>query len=283
MKRMRIMGLCLVAVFALFAIAASSSFGAAEVGRCQPSTIGKYKNSVCTVKATSLEKGNTEKWEWHKGAKSETEGVHFTAEGGEGTLETESGTKITCKTQSATGKYDQDTGIIKEVEGVVATFKECELPLLSASCKTVGAAEGEIKTNLLKGPLGYISGEKTKTPVVGQELLPEKAKGHFAEFECAGGAVKVVVKGKEGKFKLGETEVTGGNCIIAPLAEVNVMSTTVSQTYSGAGGKQSPQKFQLATAKYCNLESNTNGGPFEPATQALTTTITNEEALEVKA
>ena len=283
MKRMKTTGLWLVAMLALGAFAASSAFALPEVGRCQPSTIGKYKTANCTTKATLKEKAITEKWEWHKGAQAELVGVHFTSEGGEGTLETEAGTKITCKTQSATGKYDQDVGVIKEVEGVVSTFKECELPLLSASCKTAGAAEGEIKTNLLKGPLGYISGEKTTSPVIGQQLTPEKAKGAVTSFECAGGAVKVIVKGKEGKFKLGETEVSGGNCVIAPLAEVNVMTTTVSQTYSGAGGKQSPQKFQKATAKFCNLLSNTNGGPFEAATQSLTTTITNEEALEVKA
>jgi len=280
---MRIVGLCLVAVFAFSAFAASSSFGAAEVGRCvaQAGT-GKYKNAGCTEKAGT--KVEEKKFEWKKGAQSESVGVHFTAAGGEGVLETVSGTKIICKTQSATGKYDQDSGVIKEVEGVVATFKECELPLISASCQTVGSATGEISTKPLKGPLGYISGEKTKTPVVGQELTPEKAKGAFAEFECGKGAVKVVVHGKEGKFVEGGKEVTGGNCIIAPLSEVNVMSTTVSQTYSGSGGKQSPQKFQLATAKFCNLESNTNGGSFERATQALTTTITNtEEALEVKA
>jgi len=276
---MRIMGLCLVAVFAVTAFAASSAFGAAEIGRCvsQPGT-GKYKNAACTEKAGKLV--GEKLFEFKKGAASEAESsTGFTSAGGEGTLETESGTKITCKTQSASGKYDQDTGAIKEVEGVVATFKECELPLLHASCKTVGAEEGEIKTHKLKGPLGYISGEKTKTPVVGQELTPEKAKDKFAEFECAGGAVKVVVKGKEGAIE----GKTGGNCVIAPLSEVNVMSEHVVQTYSGAGGNQSPQHFQPATSKYCNLESNTNGGPFEKATQALSTEVTNKEALEVKA
>ena len=280
MRRMGITGLCLAVVLGAFA--ASSALALPEVGRCvaQPGT-GKYKNSNCTEKAGA--KVEEKQFEFKKGAKSETEGVHFTSAGGEGTLETESGTKITCKTQSATGKFDEDSGVIKEVESVVATFKECEIPLLSASCKTVGAAEGEITTHKLKGPLGYISGEKTKTPVVGQELTPEKAKDKFAEFECAGGAVKVVVKGKEGKFVNEGKEVTGGDCIIAPVTNANEMTITVNETYSGAGGKQSPQKFQPLTGKFCNLESNTNGGPFEAATQALTSTVTGEEALEVKA
>jgi len=276
---MKIMGLCLVAVFAVTAFAASSALALPEIGRCTSSTVGKYKNNACTEKASSTEKGNTNKFEFHKGAAAEGVGsTGFSSAGGEGVLETVSGTKITCETQSASGKYDQDAGLIKEVEGVIATFKGCSLPLLGVKCNTVGAPEGEIKTNLLKGPLGYISGEKTKTPVVGQELTPEKAKGQFAAFECTS-SVKVVVKGKEGAVE----GKTGGNCIIAPVENANEMSLTAKQVYKGSGGKQEPQHFQLGTSKYCNLESNTNGGAFEAATQALTTTVTNNEALEIKA
>ena len=278
MKRMRIMGLCLVAAFALTAIGAGTASALPEVGRCvaQAGT-GKYKNSNCTEKAGA--KVEEKQFEFKKGAKSETEGVHFTSAGGEGVLETVSGTKIVCKTQSATGKYDQDSGVIKEVEGVVAKFEGCSIPALETPCNTKGQAAGTISTFLLKGPLGYISGEKTKTPVVGQELTPEKAKGLFAEFECLGGGIVVKVKGKEGAAE----GKTGGNCVIAPVENANEMSLTAKQVYSGSGGKQSPQHFQLATSKFCNLESNTNGGAFEAATQALTTVVTNEEALEIKA
>jgi hypothetical protein len=273
MKRMRITGLCLVAVFALTAIGAGSAFGSAEVGRCVAKAGGKYKNSNCTEKQTG---GSFEF------VKSPAPGKeHFTSAGGEGVLETVSGTKIVCKTQSAVGKYDPDgttTLVTKEVEEVVASFEGCSIPALETPCQS-GAEEGKISTFSLKGPLGYISGEKTKTPVVGQSLTPTKAKGLFAEFKCLGGAITVKVKGKEGSIE----GRTGGNCVIAPVESPNVMSVTATQTYSGSGGKQSPQHFQLATAKYCNLESNTNGGAFEAATQALTTVVTNEEALEIKA
>jgi hypothetical protein len=276
------MGLCLVAAFALTAIGAGTASALPEVGRCvaQAGT-GKYKDANCTKKAGSLT--SEKQFEWKKGAKSETEGVHFTSAGGEGVLETVSGTKVVCKTQSATGKYDQDSGVIKEVEGVVASFQGCELPIISASCQTVGQAAGVIITKNLKGPLGYISGAKTTSPIVGQELTPETAKGKFAEFECGGGAVKILVKGKEGAAAEGRT---GGNCIIAPVKNANEMSLTAEQVYSGSAGVQNPQHFQdigTAKSKFCNLESNANGGAFEAATQALTTTVTGEEALEVKA
>jgi hypothetical protein len=276
---MGITGLCLAVV--VCALSASSAFALPEVGRCvEKAGTGKYKNAGCTEKAGT--KVEEKKYEFLKGAKSETEGVHFTSAGGAGTLETVSGTKITCETQSATGKFDEDSGAIKEVETVIATFKGCSLPLLGVKCNSAGAAEGEILTHKLKGPLGYISGEKTKTPVVGQELTPEKAKDKFAEFECSASA-KVVVKAKEGAAAEGRI---GGDCIIAPVKNANEMSITVEQVYSGSGGVQSPQHFQdkgTTKQKFCNLESNLNGGSFEAATQALTTTVTGEEALEVKA
>jgi hypothetical protein len=263
------MGLCLVAAFALTAIGAGTASALPEVGRCVAKAGGKYKNSNCTE---TTKTGGT--FEFVKGA----EKLNFTSKGGEGVLETVSGTKIVCKTQSAVGKYRQVNGVIKEVEGVVASFQECSLPILGVTCQS-GATTGEITTFTLKGPLGYISGEKTKTPVVGQMLTPAKAKGLFAEFECGKGAVKVKVKGKEGAVE----GKTGGNCIIAPVENANEMSLTVKQIYSGEKGVQKPQHFQLATSKFCNLESNSNGGAFEAATQALTTVVTNEEALEIKA
>jgi hypothetical protein len=278
MKRMRIMGLCLVAAFAFSAIAASSSFGAAEIGRCvAKAETGKWKDANCTVKPGKLI--SEKSFEFIKGP--EVGKVNFTSKGGEGVLETVSGTRIVCTTQSATGKYKRtpSNGLTKEVETVIAKFEGCGIPAIGAICKSKGEPEGTITTFSLKGPLGYISGEKTKTPVVGQMLTPTKAKGLFAEFECLGGGILVKVKGKEGAVE----GKTGGNCIIAPVKEPNVMSTTATQVYEGSGGKQTPQHFQLSTSKFCNLESNTNGGAYEAATQALTTVVTNEEALEIKA
>jgi len=276
MKRMRIMGLCLVAAFALTAIGAGSASALPEIGRCVAKAgTGKYKDANCTKKAGS--KAEEKQFEFLKGPEVGKTG--FTSAGGEGVLETVSGTKIVCKTQSATGKYKRlSTGTTKEVEGVIANFEGCSIPALETPCQS-GSESGKISTFSLKGPLGYISGEKTTTPVVGQMLTPTKAKGFFAEFKCLGGGITVKVKGKEGAVE----GKTGGNCVIAPVVNANEMSLTATQTYSGSGGKQSPQHFQLATSKYCNLESNTNGGAFEAATQALTTVVTNEEALEIKA
>ena len=277
MKRIKIMGLCLVAVLALVAIGAGTASALPEIGRCVAKAgTGKYKDANCTLKAGS--KVEEKQFEFLKGPEPGKTGI--TSAGGEGVLETVSGTKIVCKTQSATGKMKRlSTGVTKEVEAVIAKFEGCAIPALETPCKTKGQAEGVITTFSLKGPLGYISGEKTKTPVVGQMLTPTKAKGLFAEFECLGGGLIVKVKGKEGAAE----GKTGGNCIIAPVENANEMSLTVKQVYKGSGGKQEPQHFQLSTSKFCNLESNTNGGTFEAATQALTSVVTSEEALEIKA
>jgi hypothetical protein len=277
MKRIRIMGLCLVAALALAAIGAGTASALPEIGRCVAKAgTGKYKDANCTLKAGS--KVEEKQFEFLKGPEPGKTGI--SSAGGEGVLETVSGTKIVCKTQTATGKLKRlSTGVTKEVEAVVAKFEGCAIPALETPCNGKGQPSGVISTFSLKGPLGYISGEKTKTPVVGQLLTPTKAKGFFAEFECLGGGIVVKVKGKEGAVE----GKTGGNCIIAPVEPANTMSLTGKQIYKGSGGKQEPQHFQPSTSKFCNLESNTNGGSFEAATQALTTTVTDEEALEIKA
>src|SRR5262249_25318851 len=67
MKRMRILGLCLVAMFAVGAIAAGSAMALPEYADCiSGQAKGKFKDSNCREKATTLEKGNLEKFELKK-------------------------------------------------------------------------------------------------------------------------------------------------------------------------------------------------------------------------
>src|SRR5262249_54210394 len=114
-------------------------------------------------------------------------------------LETENGTTIECQKSTSASeilvKFSPTTGkqlAAKESKNVVSTFKECK----TAGKNCQNKATGEIVTTEvsggLKGPLGYIKGKATKTPELGQQLKPTKAKGTFAEFECAGlGQIKV--------------------------------------------------------------------------------------------
>src|SRR5438105_10627578 len=135
MKRMRMMGLCLVAVFAVTAIGAGTASALPEIGRCvaQAGT-GKYKDANCTEKAGTKE--SEKQFEFKKGALATSLG--FTSKGGEGVLETVSGTKIVCKTQSATGKYKRNatSGATKEVVSVIAVFEGCGIPALETPCQS---------------------------------------------------------------------------------------------------------------------------------------------------
>jgi len=273
MKRMRIVGLCILAVCALGAWAASSASALPEVIRCQSSETGKYKNAACTEKAVASEKGNKAKFEIHKGLGGTLEG--FTSAGGEGKLEGASGTEIKCTSQSATGKYDEDTGKITEVENVKATFTGCSLPLFGVPCETKGAAAGEITTTSLHGAFKYTSGKGTKTPVVNTGLKPDIAKKGFALFECPAVGVEVYV---------GEGKEKGHETILANVGPVRVMSSTATQVYEGAKGVQNPQHIE-GSAVIDNLESSLSGpkGTFERSDQVLTTVLTGEQEAEILA
>jgi hypothetical protein len=189
-------------------------------------------------------------------------------------IETAAGSKFLCKAESDKGEY-RETGSApstKEVQGVVITFTGCGLPF-SAQCKSKGAPVGDFITAKLSGRLGYVSGKGTKASVVGQELHPEGMRGLFLAMECQEGAIKFEIREGSGK---------GGDCIIAETAHVNEMRTFNEELFSGSGGVQSPQHLE-GSSHLCNLESRVNGGVFERATLAFNTTITNEEALEIKA
>lgn len=270
MKRMRIVGLCLVAAFALSAIGAGSASALPEIGRCIAKAGGKYADANCTVKAASG-KGTTE---FVKNAIKKK----FTSAGGEGKLQGATGTEIKCTTQTATGEYLEKgaTPSTKEVTNVVARFNGCELPLFGAECKTKGAAAGEIVTTKLQGKLAYTSGKKTPAVKVNQGLSPMVKKKGFAEFECP--AVGVVVYVGEGPEKGHET-------ILANIGPVNTMATTATEEYKGSGGKQEPNFVEGKATVIDNLESSLSGpkGTFERSDQVLTTVITNEEELEIKA
>jgi len=285
---MRIMGLCLVAVFAVTAFAAASASALPEVGVCVAKAgTGKYKDANCTEKAGT--KTSEKQFEFKKeipgeGGNEKLPLKHFTAVSGHSSLETEEGNKIECTSAATAGEYtvkfSTTTGKqlpTKEVTNVVAKFKGCTEA--GKNCQNKGGTLGEIITEKLKGPMGYISGKGTKTPKVGQELTPVKAKGLFVTFECVGvGTITVGAK----------TGGTLGDCIIAPFtaASINVMSTETELQYngtkSGSGQEQLPQAFEGKTT-HCNLETKLGEGPWERSLQVGDSLQTAEVPLEIKA
>ena len=251
MKRMRIVGLCLVAVFAFTAIAASSAFAepSGEFGFCVKKTGGKYENSGCTK-----EKAGATKFEWEP----LTTPVGLSGKMKEGTLatlETVKGTKITCKKEHNTGEI----ATAHEVANVVATFEECETSKIP--CHNEGTST--IKTNPLSGGTGVE--KKGTTPPSNNKMAEElhgPGGGALAEFECSG--LKVVVTGS----------------VLHPVASGKMLTKT-TEKFSATKGEQKPSNYEGEPDDSHALASSTNGGTPEESGQTITAEVTFAKAVEL--
>jgi len=222
MKRFKIVGLCLVAVFALTAVMASGA-QAGQWGNCVKAKkegktyLGHYSDKLCSTKVAT---GGKYEWEAYKGAP-----IPFTSEGGVSHLKGGPG-EITCK-------HGTDSGVFLNATQSEDTFKffECELAPFGLKCKSYGAAEGEIVTYvdsnvwLDHGEKGLSGGE----PAAGEVWQEVFAKGEntsagpfgkgpwLATFECGGipfavtGSVSGVVNKEyvEAKLKSGKAGKKG--------------------------------------------------------------------------
>jgi len=153
MKRTRIVGLCLVAVCAMFALTASSALATENLphyGKCNTESAGstgvKYSNTGCTKVSAS----GTNFWHPLE------EAVPFTSakekSTGNAVLESASGTKITCTGQvEKTGEF----GPGNLVKNVIGEFSGCETSGLK--CTSEGQKiEGLINTKKLHGEPGIV-------------------------------------------------------------------------------------------------------------------------------
>lgn len=254
MKQIRIIGLCLVTVLALSAMAAASASATApEYGRCKKSTpkAGGYTSAKCIATDTEDNDGT---YEWVPGAGK----AKFTSSGGIGVLTTVGGAGVECKTESSAGEFVP--GNNKEEAGIIVKFNGCKS--LEAPCTTPGAAAGELLTNELEGIVGWQSKALKKTDL---ELVPAKSvtSGLFIEFSCSGLVVKV--RGH----------------VLVPIKN-DTMKTTEILKFVAVKGKQKPEIWEESSEKAI-LEASFKGGPFEQAGQNITSTVTGEEPLELNA
>jgi hypothetical protein len=155
MKRIRIVGLCLIAAFAISIVASSVASAA------QP--VFYTKAAIGSVGAP----------------------VPFTGTLGAAFLEGKSGTKITCLAGTAVGEVTGPT----TTKGNVTTFTGCETS--GFKCES-GATEGVIVTNVLEGTLGNVT---ATLPGIRLFSEAGGRGAELAGFSCAGGAVPVKVKG----------------------------------------------------------------------------------------
>lgn len=164
MKRIKIVGLCLVATFAFGAMATSSA-QAAEVKSCvkagkvtikykkgkeekeKPIREGRYANKSCTEAAPE----NTGKYPPYTGPEGKFEwgaaGSTFGTKSGTGLkkpkleLDGEGGRVVQCSSSSGKGEW---TGTKAGLETVA--FKKCALNTNGEECTSAGLSEGEIET-----------------------------------------------------------------------------------------------------------------------------------------
>jgi hypothetical protein len=258
MKRMRALGLCMVAAFAIAAIVASSASAAAspEFGRCKAKTGGKFSNSGCTLLAKEVSK---QKFEWEPSvaknkfkAKQKAETL--------ATLETVGGTKITCTSEENSGA---EYNLPKKVSKIVAEFSGCETSKIP--CNSAGEPSGHITTHSLAGVLGveklFVKEGKTEESKNKLEVqLTAEGGGALANFTCS--TISVEVKG----------------CVAHPVSG-GKMLLTATEKFTASKGEQKPDKFLGGPADECALESN-GGAGFEEAGQTITAIVTNEEKIE---
>jgi hypothetical protein len=356
MRRIRMVGLCLVAMFAIGALAASMAQAASpEWGRCEKTKGGKYKEAACLTEATQKKGKYTGKYEWHslkeeeekykeprclkqtKGNYTESEcktvaekkgkpdhkgsyekyGPYFTGSGGTGVLnevmehcykgsngEHVNETKAECdhlNNSSGNVEYpeyvecssEQNTGRaigVDELEDVVVTFKGCEFNG-AVSCSNT-AKEGEVKTEPLKGHLGYLE-KSASPPKVGVQLEPEASGGDFATLECGNGIVKLKVgvgNATEGMYYKG----TGNDSIIAPVTPIDKTASAFQEVYSDnhEASENEPDKFEGEGSTIHRLEQTTTLelSPGEPeysqwgkAGQSITNLSSTEGLVEIRA
>jgi len=247
MKRIRTIALCLVAAFAMSAVATTTaSADAPELGRCTKVVVkktGKYSSATCTALKTGGE------YEWTAGAEKPA----FTDVGGAATLETVGKTKAMCKAESSKGEYTS----AKTVGHVIVTFTGCEAGGLK--CTTTGQAEGTVVTNSLSGSLQW---ENKALKKVALDLAPEAGEV-FVEFIC--GPLTVRVRGS-----------------LLVNVKAGKMETKPVQKYVAKNGIQKPSEYETAGGeKVKDFLEGEAGGKAERAGMTLTDTQTNEEALEV--
>jgi hypothetical protein len=267
-------GVCLVVVFAVNAIAVTSSAlafteEAPEIGRCLAHTGGRFTEGKCK---TAAKTSKTEKYEWYPAFGPNGKGEEKTIEPSkrfyktvstEGTaikLETVKGEGVTCKKQTSEGEY---TGP-KTNRAYNIVFTGCEsagLPCISTNPKA--ASNGEVLVKELDGLIGL---EKIASKPASDKIanLFKPSSGEvFTEFQCAG--LKLVVKGE----------------VMVPIA-TNEMLTVQTVKFASTKGKQKPEKFATdpTGTKRVLYTKNSKLEEFFQAGQTLTTVQTNLEEAE---
>jgi hypothetical protein len=162
-------------------------------------------------------------------------------------LESKGASKINCTGGSTTGEVTDEATL----SNVAVTFTGCETS--GVKCTSPPAAEGTVKTVPLLGTLGNVT---LTLPALRLYSEAEGKGGKLAEFECAGGAVKVIVTGSV----MGSLSGASGKSF-----EEGKLASSLKLTFSQAKGVQKYTKFFAGEGEEGTeqLSASIGGGPFE--------------------
>jgi len=240
MRRFRLIGLCLAAVFALVALASASASaevtdpalyqcGAAVKNAETKHYTGKYNNKTCT-EVNAKGEGKYEFEPWRVGSK-ETGGKKgkikkFKSKGKHGAnLEVYPVGGVACTNTTDTGEFSSP----KTAKNIKVIFTGCKFS--SIACQSAGAAAGEIRTNPLQGEVGYLNAAEHK---VGIDLTAEEGYGGVsAVFACGSEAGEFV-----------HLEVTGSVVGEVLPQSVNKWTNLAVIEFRQTFGKQLPEKLE---------------------------------------
>jgi len=264
MKRISIVGLCVVSVFAFSLVGIVSAASATEIdpaperGVCKAAAgQGVFSDSTCEDEEAKAGKGKEFVWVPSKEAA-------FTSTTGADTLKsfTPEGVElpaVECKKSKGKGKRNATTS------HSVVTFEECS----SAGEKCTGGAKakvGQIVTFELEGTLGIVKDGVTDEDIVGEDLAGTGPGGLSSEFKC--GANEIKTKGSViGIATPGETKA----------------STTSKLTFAATGKAQEPESFEGGPKDTLQAEINgLGGGTFPFASVEITEAKVKGESAELR-
>ncbi len=264
MKIVKGCGVLLVLGFVVAALAPAGAFAAepalyecAKAPKVEKKYTGKYTDKKCSIEASEAERaeGKKNKYILQEGI---GKGKKFKGKGKGANLEVIGLGGVTCGSSADEGSF---TGP-KAAGKVIVTFKGCELS--GHQCENTGKA-GEVKTNPLKGEVGYIN---KATHEVGVDLSAES--GTY-----------------EAKFTCGELELRVSGSVIGVLTSpINVFTKVATLSFTQSAGRQHVQNLEGQSKDTLGTEITKTGtelwgAPFE---SGESTEITNKgEELELKA
>jgi hypothetical protein len=273
MRYLRMLGIGLVAMFALGAIGVSSASAfKPELGKCGPIEIvneetgehefpgigGKYSDQSCLVKAAVKGHGESKvyqgAYEWKP--LSEKTGVIVNPATTTVTLETTSGNRIECS--DVREENTSVTFLGNAGRTPLWIFEGCQSEEKPCTTGSIGSLPGAISNGLAwleeegrnwTGRFGYLTGKGTPEPLVGLEytsnnLETGEAEPFFTPISCEGSIGTVLLGGdkEHGSHKEGD------NSFIGTFGPVNTMTHDYTITYEeSAPGVPTVEHFETGS------------------------------------